>query len=352
MPRSRFPYEQVAPALLNWYRDHYRSLPWRDTHDPYRIWVSEIMLQQTQVATVIPYYERFLKRFPTVKSLGNAPIDEVLKLWEGLGYYRRARQMHAAAQKIIVEHNGVFPQTFESVLELPGIGRYTAGAILSFAFDRRLPIVEANTLRLYSRLIKLTEPPQSRAGQLQLWEFAEKILPEVHPGQMNQALMELGSQVCTPREPACLLCPLSEWCGARKAGLQDQIPGRVKKITYEAVTEYALAIRDRQRRVWLRQRTATERWAGLWDFPRYTPESLTEYDAGATAAVGFEVTVKERLATLQHGVTRYRITLHLDEAEIVGRTPRKQSTAGWYEVAQVAELALTTPARRLMKYVT
>lgn len=344
-----FPCNEVASRLLPWYADNARSLPWRETRDPYHIWISEIMLQQTQVATVIPYYHRFLERFPDLRALGTADVHDVLRLWEGLGYYRRARQLHAAALKMVTEHDGMFPTTFADVIRLPGIGRYTAGAILCFAFGQRHPILEANTLRLYSRLIALREVPQTSQGQKVLWRFAEEILPHSNVAEMNQGLMELGSRVCTPREPACLLCPLKDLCRARKAGLQDEIPGRVKKVQYESVTEYALAVRDRRGRVWLRQRSAEERWAGLWDFPRYEPHEAVEPHLVAGQALGFPVTLGNRLHTLQHGVTRFRITLHLDQATIAGRAPRSKSNAAWHTPESLREIALTTPARRLIK---
>ncbi len=328
--------------LLAWYDDSSRALPWRETHDPYRIWISEIMLQQTQVSTVIPYYERFLKRFPDVATLGNANLDDVLKLWEGLGYYRRARQLHAAAVKICNEHNGKFPQTFEEIRALPGIGRYTAGAIASFAYDQRQPILEANTVRLYARLLAHREPITTTASQKALWAFAEQLVPEQHPGRFNQALMELGSQVCTPREPSCLLCPLSSICRARAAGLEQTIPGKVKNLQYESVTEHALAIRDRQGRLWLRRRQPEERWAGLWDFPRYTP--------GSTDELGFDVEVGDRVTSLQHGVTRFRITLHLDAATPEGRAPKSSTDKAWYALTELADLPLTAPARRLANH--
>ncbi len=189
-------------AVLNWYAKNARDLPWRATEDAYSIWLSEIMLQQTQVATVLPYYRRFLERFPNVKALAEASEEEVLKLWEGLGYYRRARQLHAAAKTIVEEHRAEFPELFEDVLALPGIGRYTAGAICSFAYNQARPIVEANTQRLYARLIKLNEPLDSKSGQAALWEFAERIVDKTRSRLINSAVMELGAIVCTPSQHA------------------------------------------------------------------------------------------------------------------------------------------------------
>ncbi|HTU24154.1 MAG TPA: A/G-specific adenine glycosylase, partial [Pirellulales bacterium] len=254
--------------LVAWYRRNRRDLPWRQTRDPYCVWISEIMLQQTQVATVIPYYERFLARFPNVRRLAAADEHEVLRHWEGLGYYRRARQLHRAARQIVAEHGGLFPTTPAAVAELAGIGRYTAGAILSIALDQPAPILEANTVRLHSRLLALDEDPASRAAQQRLWQFAEAVLPRRGAGELNQALMEFGSLVCTPRAPKCDACPLAEYCLARERGLEDVIPRPAKKPVVEAVREGAVVV-WRSEQVLVRCHPAGERWAGLWDFPRF-----------------------------------------------------------------------------------
>ena len=238
--------------LLVWFRRAARDLPWRRTNDLYAIWVSEIMLQQTQVATVVPYYHRFLAQFPDIRSLAAADEQEVLRLWEGLGYYRRARQLHAAAQRVATEHAGRFPASYDAVRSLPGIGRYTAGAILSIGRAARLPILEANTIRVLSRLFAFRGESASGAGQKHLWSLAELILPARDCGTFNQALMELGSEVCTPRGPACGRCPVAQFCQARALGLVDQIPLPAKRTTYEDVSEIAVVVR-RGRRVLVRQ---------------------------------------------------------------------------------------------------
>ena len=210
---------ELRRRLVAWYATNARELPWRRSSDPYRIWVSEIMLQQTQVATVKPYFDRFLDAFPTVEALAAADEHQVLRLWEGLGYYRRARQLHRAAQQIVAEHGGQFPRDRETVRQLPGIGRYTAGAILSMAFDAREPILEANTVRLWSRLLAYRGDATSAAGSRLLWGAAEAILPRTGSGTLNQSLMELGSTVCLPKAPRCDACPVAMLCQARAAGL-------------------------------------------------------------------------------------------------------------------------------------
>src|SRR3954452_17850774 len=210
--------------LLAWYSKHARDLPWRQSRDPYRVWISEIMLQQTQVATVRDYYERFIRALPDVHSLAGANETDVLRLWEGLGYYRRARQLHAAAKKVVSEHEGNFPENSHELQQLPRIGRYTAGAIASIAFGRRTPILEANTIRLLSRLVAYRGNPHTQTGQQPLWQAAEEILPRSRVAEFNQALMELGSLVCTPDNPKCDACPLASVCQGYAANLQHEIP--------------------------------------------------------------------------------------------------------------------------------
>ena len=230
------------------------------------------MLQQTQVATVSDYFDRFIRAFPDVHSLAAAEETEVLRLWEGLGYYRRARQLHAAAKKVVAEYGGKFPDEADELQQLPGIGRYTAGAIASIAFDRRAPILEANTIRLLSRLVAFRGNPHSQAGQRPLWRVAEEILPQKRVAEFNQALMELGSLVCTPNEPKCPTCPLSTVCAAFAAGLQHEIPLAKPRQVYTDLREAAVIVR-KNGSVLVRQCGADERWAGLWDFPRFAVEA-------------------------------------------------------------------------------
>ncbi len=258
---------QFRRRILAWFRRNARDLPWRRTRDPYAIWVSEIMLQQTQVVTVVGYFERFLAAFPSIADLAAADEQEVLRLWEGLGYYRRARQLHAAARVIVAEHQGRFPHEPHQIRALPGIGRYTAGAIASIGWDAREPILEANTIRVFSRLLAYRGDPQKIAGQQRLWEFAAGVLPQKDTGLFNQALMELGSEICTPRGPRCDRCPVRDLCPTFRLGLQDEIPLPKRKTRYEDRHEAAVIVR-RGDRVVLRRCGPDERWAGLWDFPR------------------------------------------------------------------------------------
>ncbi len=210
--------------LLAWFRAHKRDLPWRASRDPYRIWVAEIMLQQTRIAAVLPYYHRFLKRFPTVESLARAPQDNVLRLWSGLGYYSRARNLHRAAKEIVARHNGKFPRALEAALALPGIGRYTAAAVLSIAYDRPLAVLDGNVARVLARLGAIRGDLRAPARWRHLGATAQQILAHGAPGDWNQALMELGETICTPQIPRCAVCPVSRVCLARARNLMREIP--------------------------------------------------------------------------------------------------------------------------------
>ncbi len=346
--------QQLRRRLLAWYADHKRDLPWRQSRDPYRVWISEIMLQQTQVATVRDYFERFIRTLPDVHSLAAADESEVLRLWEGLGYYRRARQLHATAKKVVAEYGGKFPGDPVELQNLPGIGRYTAGAIASIAFGCRAPILEANTIRLISRLIAFRSNPHSQVGQRLLWLVAEEILPQKRVAEFNQALMELGSLVCTPNEPKCPACPLSTVCAAFAAGLQREIPLAKPRTKYTDVREAAVIVR-KNGSVLVRQCGKDERWAGMWDFPRFAVEAdgplfaQQEIVAKVASQTGIECAPSGLLKTMRHGVTRYRITLDCYQAAYVGgRVSKiKSPQVRWLSVSELASLPLSTTGRKI-----
>lgn len=277
--------------LLRWYRDHGRQLPWRASADPYRIWLSEVMLQQTTVAAVVPYFRKFTIAFPDVQSLAAADLDNVLRHWEGLGYYSRARNLHRAAQMIVSQHDGRFPEDVATLQTLPGIGRYTAGAIVSFAFGRRAPILEANTERLYARLSGMLMDVGSNEGKKSLWAFADTLVSDVRPGDLNQALMDLGADICRPENPDCGSCPVSADCVAFLQGTQAVIPVRKPRVAVTPITECAIVLRVKNSFL-LRRRAPGERWAGLWDFPRY---QLTDEEAGQLSPL-----VRENLRMQKH----------------------------------------------------
>ena len=351
--------QSLRRRLLAWYARHARDLPWRKSRDPYRVWISEIMLQQTQVVTVCDYFTRFLAAFPDIHTLAAAEEIEILRLWEGLGYYRRARQLHAAAKQVVALHAGKFPRDLAKLQSLPGIGRYTAGAIASIAFDQRAPILEANTLRLFSRLIAHRGDVASATGRTSLWTFAEEILPAKDVANFNQALMELGSLICTPTNPKCHECPLATHCAANARGLQHEIPAAKTKQKFTALREAAIIIR-KNGSVLMRECGPTERWAGLWDFPRFELEATgplfgrEEITTKVAAQTGIQCTPGALLKTLKHGVTRYRITLDCYEATYIsGRTRSPSGTAvRWLPTAQLIELPLSTTGRKIATLLT
>lgn len=341
---------QFAPLrrkLVRWYERHARDLPWRRTTDPYRVWISEIMLQQTTVVAVVPYFERFLVRFPTVHDLAAAEENDVLRLWEGLGYYSRARNLRRAAQVVVHEYDGLFPSEVATLQTLPGVGRYTAGAIASFAFDRRAPIVETNTLRLYCRLLGYSGDPRSKEGQEHLWAFAEAILPRTQPGRLNQALMELGATVCSPQEPDCEHCPLHTHCQAFAEGTQSTIPRRATRPTITDVAEVSVAVR-RGKTYLLRRCPPGERWAGLWDFVRFTLPSCDIVDT-VREQTGLTVELGQQLAELKHGVTRYRITLKCVTATVVSGELRSDAEWQWVSSTDFGDYPLSVTGRKFAK---
>ncbi|WP_437228511.1 A/G-specific adenine glycosylase [Planctomicrobium sp. SH661] len=333
-PFDRQRCRSLRTTLERWYAREGRVLPWRETSDPYRIWISEIMLQQTTVKAVIPFYERFLSRFPSVQDLATASEAEVLKYWEGLGYYSRGRNLRLAAQRICSESEGRFPSDLDALQRLPGIGRYTAGAIRSFGFNLPAPIVEANTLRLYCRLLGYTGDPRSQTGQGILWTFAEMLQPRQKAGHLNQALMELGSTICTPAAPKCEDCPLTGYCVAFQSGQQSTIPVKQQRPEVTQVVEATIAIRDGEK--WLvRQRAPGERWAGMWDFPRFPLETLQPAEKLTKRSLSsvlreamdrlkelcdVEVHNIEESMQIRHSVTRYRIRLLCLQAELNSRS--------------------------------
>jgi A/G-specific adenine glycosylase len=343
---------QLARALLSWFDRNRRVLPWRKDRDPYHIWVSEIMLQQTQVATVIPFYTRFLEAFPSIPALAAAELQDVLRLWEGLGYYRRARNLHAAAQRLVRESAGCIPNDPSLMRGLPGIGRYTLGAILSQAYDARLPVVEANSQRVLSRLFGWRDDPRGGPARRRLWQTAEALLPKRRVGDFNQALMELGALVCTPLAPRCPACPVARHCAARRLGVQEEIPARAARPETVRHEEVAVIVR-RGTRVLLLQRPDEGRWASLWEFPHGAEEAGETHERAAVRLAqqlaGIAVKMGPELLTLRHSVTHHRITLVCFEADY--RSGRFQSSfyraGNWLEPGQLAAYPVSAPQRRL-----
>jgi A/G-specific adenine glycosylase len=329
---GRLPLHSLTQRLLQWYSRNQRDLPWRRTKDPYRITVSEFMLHQTQVPTVLSYYDRFVQRFPDWASLASSTLDDVLKAWEGLGYYARARNLHALAQHVCAQYHEQLPQSREELLALPGIGEYTAGALLSIVFGQAVPAIDGNTRRVLSRAFQVTEDPLGREGKQRLKTIAEALLPADEPGTFNQALMDLGATVCTPRRPDCRSCPWHDDCRARQLGVQESLPVRRprKPLPHRDI---AAGVIWCGQQILIARRPPRGLLGGLWEFPggkRKADETLEDcLVREVREELGVEVRVGALLTTVQHAYTHFRITLHAFHCHYVSGEPQAIGCTAW-----------------------
>jgi A/G-specific adenine glycosylase len=303
----------LQKSLLQWYAHQGRDLPWRRTQDPYKIWISEIMLQQTQVKTVLPYYQRWLETFPTVEKLAAADLQSVLKAWQGLGYYARARNLHKAAQEIVQRHAGIFPNTLEAAMALPGIGQTTAGGILSLAYNLPVAILDGNVKRVLARLIALPVPPNK--AMRQLWQVSHSLLDPQHPRNFNQALMDLGATLCTPQNPACLLCPWQSHCQAYNLGVQSEIPMRDVSTPIPHKIIGVAVIWNDAGEILIDKRRPEGLLGGLWEFPGGKLEADETLEACIQREIleelGIEIAVGDHLITIEHAYTHFKVTLNV-----------------------------------------
>ena len=345
--------QQIAPPLLAWFDRAKRDMPWRGTRDPYRVWLSEVMLQQTQVATATPYYERFLAAFPTVHDLAGAPLDEVLRLWAGLGYYSRARSLREAAQIVVREHGGLFPEAAEALRSLPGVGPYTSGAIASIAFGERVPAVDGNALRVLARVFLVKGDVQRGRPRARVERLAAAAVPEDRPGDYNQGLMELGSLICRPKDPLCGECPLSDLCRANAEGQQAAIPAAGRRSPVRHVKTVA-GIVQRNGRLLIAQRPPDGVWGGMWELPN------CEVDGGDAPTVlvqllqrdfGLSVEVGESVCCLTHAIMNQRIELRVLPCRVTaGRTQaRCHVAAKWVKPGETEGYALPAPHRKVLR---
>ncbi|MEY4386625.1 MAG: A/G-specific adenine glycosylase [Verrucomicrobiota bacterium] len=348
--------ERVVLALLRWFAANARALPWRRTRDPYAIWVSEIMLQQTQVKTVIPYWERWLRELPMIESLANAKPEKIHKLWEGLGYYTRVRNLQKAAQHIVSEHDGKFPAQFDDILELPGIGRYTAGAIASIAYNQPAPILDGNVIRVLTRLHGIGEDPLQKKTNARLWHLAEELVTHAscvkHHGpacsHLNQSLMELGALICTPRSPNCAACPIAEHCIALRTNRVDELPRPKQRATLTARRELAFVV-EKDGKYLVRQRPVGVVNAHLWEFPNCEAKAKDTAKASAEQHFHSTVTSAKQIGTVKHAITRYR---YVTEAFLVKLAEPNmlnvRTGETWKTMAQLNKLAFTSAHRRII----
>ncbi len=347
-----------AEQILDWFVTHGRhDLPWQKNPTPYRVWVSEIMLQQTQVATVIPYFQRFMARFPDVHALAAAPVDQVLHLWTGLGYYARARNLHKTAQQVCAEHRGRFPDSVEKLESLPGIGRSTAGAIAALALHIRAPILDGNVKRVLTRYFAIAGFPESSAVKARLWELAESLVPDSGIAAYTQAMMDLGATLCTRSQPDCERCPLSDRCQALAADAIATYPGKKPRQDKPVKAVQMIILRNERGEVLLEKRADTGIWGGLYSLPEQPlPKPTGQGEAKAPSKVEFnglscDLTVAIRLPEVRHSFTHY----HLDILPLlVEAEPTTDAAAAdsdrwlWYALDHSLEVGLAAPVKKLL----
>lgn|ERR1700722_1484823 len=337
---------RLARKWIRWFDQHARDLPWRRTRDPYAVWISEIMLQQTQVKTVIPYYERWMRALPTVADFAKARPERVLKLWEGLGYYRRVRLAQAAARLIIDKHAGRFPEKFDDVLALPGVGRYTAGAICSIAFDQPTPILDGNVIRVLSRLLGITGDPRSKAVKAKLWRAAEAlVIASGDPARLNEGMMELGALVCLPRSPRCPACPLRRDCVAWRMKRVEEFPTPARRAAVTQRRFIALVVRDGKRML-VRRRPASAVNGGLWEFPNV--EVGVNVKNLRPLVAPFEILARDPFIRVRHSITRYRILLEAYRAELPAGHNHAGAAPALKTPAQIKNLPFTSAHRKVL----
>jgi A/G-specific adenine glycosylase len=345
-------------SILTWYALNQRNLPWRKTRNPYHIWVSEVMLQQTRVETVIPYYNRFLSRFPTVQTLASAPLDDVLKVWENMGYYARARYLHASAREVTERFNGKVPKTRDELLGLPGIGNYTASAILSIAFGQPVPAIDANVRRVMARLFAIDQPLEHSRTQRQTANFAGRLLHKHDPGLFNQALMDLGANICTPRTPRCTVCPVRSFCTANQRDLQDDLPVTRKRAPIPHNHATAGIIADALGRILVVRRPDKGLLGGLWKFPGGLQEADETLEKclrrRVREEVGIQIRVGKPITSVNHAYTHFRITLHAFQCRPRTGKPRPLGCTDWHWTGlhQLKDLAFSRVDRKIIDVLT
>jgi A/G-specific adenine glycosylase len=351
----------LVEALLKWFAVAARDLPWRRTRDPYAIWISEIMLQQTQVKTVIPFWERWLRELPTIAATAAASPAKIHKLWEGLGYYTRVRNLQKAAQVMVAQHGGQFPQTFDEVLALPGIGRYTAGAVCSIAFNEPVPILDGNVIRVLCRVFGIAENPKEKITNQKLWQLAEQLVvqaiesapeksirgkspPVLRASHLNQSLMELGALICTPRSPQCLICPIQKRCVAYRQQRTEELPNLGKREPATA-RRFVAFIVHRNGRLLVRQRPAGVVNGHLWEFPNVEVAVQCPPEEAAILLFGGAPQELSPLVTVKHSITRYRMTLDAFRVRLA-QSPGKELGV-WKTPAQIRQLAFSSAHKKL-----
>jgi A/G-specific adenine glycosylase len=344
----------ISSALVDWYRQEKRDLPWRRTRDPYAIWVSEIMLQQTRVAAVVPYWERWMARFPSAEALAAAELDEVLAAWSGLGYYGRARNLHRGAREVVARHGGTLPCSAAELRALPGVGRYTAGAIASMAFDLPEPLVDGNVARVLARLFAIETDVKASATQRRLWQLAAQLVPASAPGDFNQGLMELGAVVCVPGQPRCERCPLAASCQARAAGRQGELPvvARRRPDADKPLLQATAGWMIRRGRLLLARRRPEGLFGGLWELPQAASRSALSRllsEVNLVAALEGEPPVHVHRQVLSHRRLEIEVVAGAARGTLAPLAPAgPYERFAWHPLAGLAELGLAAASRAIL----
>lgn len=343
--------------LNSWFKANQRALPWRQNRSPYNTWVSELMLQQTQVTTMVKYFERWIKELPNVEALAAADDEHVMHLWQGLGYYSRARNLKKGAQYIIEHHQGQLPQTIEELMDIPGIGRYTAGAIASLAFNIKAPIVDGNILRVFSRLYNLDAPINEQKAKNRIYQLQFDLVPTKNPGPFNESLMELGALICTPKNTHCDVCPVQEFCQAYKKQTVHLLPKKLDKKPVTKISSCAIVLQNKNK-FYLHKRPQGERMGGLWEFPEYkSPEGIVWKEAQAQEhllqTINPKITKTKYLGRIKRQYTRFSETMHIFESQV----PKSFTLANdweysWTNAQQLKDFALTSAHNKIRNKIT
>mgnify|MGYP003394290925 CR=1 FL=1 len=341
-----------SSVLLKWYHQHKRDLPWRRTKDPYKIWISEIMLQQTTVNTVIAYYDRWIKEFPAVKDVAQAKADKLLKMWQGLGYYNRVRNIQKAAQMIVLEFKGRLPDQAEQLRKLPGFGPYTTGAVLSIAFDKRFPIVDASVRRVFMRILAIQKLISPKVDQ-EIYQYLDQILPLKQVGDFNQGLMELGALICRPKEPLCSICPVKDFCQAYKQGIQEIIPLVKKKSVKEM--KAVSGIIKKGNKFFIQQRPSKGLLADLWEFPGGKVESKETLEQALVREIKEELNTEvmnfKKMGQVVHFYTEFKVNLNVFNIEITS-DPKTELKHRWVTMKDLSKYAMPSGSAKIVEMLT
>jgi A/G-specific adenine glycosylase len=351
IPKHR---REIQEKLVQWFEENQRDLPWRKAYDPYQVWISEIMLQQTQVKTALPYFDRWMKALPDIRSVANAKEEKILKLWEGLGYYSRARNLQKAAKIIVEKHGGLFPDRFADILELPGIGRYSAGAIASIGFNQDFPVVDGNVIRVLARLFSFEENTRLPKNVERFWKWAEELIPAGKARYFNQGMMELGALICAPNNPKCVQCPLNKECAAHRNGTAENLPNRGESQKLISIRVTCAVIRNKGK-IFIQKRPSHGLMGGLWEFPGGKAEK------GETELKAIKREIKEELGItlrnikkidrIRHGYTKFDVDLHCFSADLGPGTLRlTAATEGkWVSPSALKKFPFPAADRKLIQ---